>query len=405
MKVGRSYWSTAKSEEARKRLLAGIAVCAVALFTCAAVETEAAESETQSPLRFCADPANMPFSSGAAQNPGIYVEIGSLIASALGRDVTTIWSYTYYGKRNIRTTLLAGLCDATVGLPDDDDFMSRRVIRSKPLLQLGNVVASPEAKPVTSLADLRGLRVGVQFESGPQNYLATRDDVQAVTFLDPNAAMEALAAGKVDAAFIWGPVAGYLNKSQYGGKYVIVPVTGPGMQWQATVGFSAKNSPLRDAVNAVLPNMAGQIAALLDKYGFPTRAAIAIGPENAASGGRTPDQTNAIAPAEEQVVEQQSRVTASDAEHQTNAATGNVDQGREIYNGTCAHCHGTNAVQSERRIDLRLLRHRYGEDMDKVFQATVTQGRPSKGMPAWRDVFTDEQFSHVLSYLHTLQRE
>jgi polar amino acid transport system substrate-binding protein len=82
-----------------------------------------------------------------------------------------------------------------------------------------------------------------------------------------------------------------------------------------------------------------------------------------------------------------------------------VGTGKEIFNGTCAHCHGPDAIQSERKIDLRLLRHRYGDDMREKFWTTVHEGRPNKGMPAWNEVFTDDQFDNIYSFLLTVQSE
>jgi len=80
-----------------------------------------------------------------------------------------------------------------------------------------------------------------------------------------------------------------------------------------------------------------------------------------------------------------------------------IEAGREVFNSTCAHCHGTNAVQGERRIDLRRLRLRYGENARSTFWTAVHEGRPSKGMPAWKDVFTDEDFNNIYAYLTTVQ--
>jgi len=80
-----------------------------------------------------------------------------------------------------------------------------------------------------------------------------------------------------------------------------------------------------------------------------------------------------------------------------------IAAGREVFNGTCAHCHGPDAIQSERRINLRLLQHRYAEKMDEVFHYTVTHGRPDKGMPNWSGVFTEDDFANILAYLHTVQ--
>ena len=38
-----------------------------------------------------------------------------------------------------------------------------------------------------------------------------------------------------------------------------------------------------------------------------------------------------------------------------------------------------------------------------MFFTTVTERRPSKGMPAWKDVFKREDFVNILTYLKTVQ--
>ncbi len=82
-----------------------------------------------------------------------------------------------------------------------------------------------------------------------------------------------------------------------------------------------------------------------------------------------------------------------------------VADGQKIFNGTCSHCHGPNAVVSIKRLDLRQLRHRYGDDTETVFHETVTKGRPSKGMPDWSKVFTEDKFGEIYAYLNTIQSE
>jgi len=109
----------------------------------------AASQAAVQPLRLCADPANLPFSSNAPEAvdkgaPGLYVEIGHAVAEELGRPMETVWSLSYFGKRNIRTTLLAGQCDLMVGLPADSDFMGPRVIFTRPILKLGYALVVPK---------------------------------------------------------------------------------------------------------------------------------------------------------------------------------------------------------------------------------------------------------------------
>ena len=88
---------------------------------------------------------------------------------------------------------------------------------------------------------------------------------------------------------------------------------------------------------------------------------------------------------------------------QGEAVKGDAAGGKEIFNGTCAHCHGPDAVVADRKINLRRLKDKYGDQMDEMFFTTVTSGRPSKGMPAWKDVFKQEDFVNILAYLKTVQ--
>ena len=56
------------------------------------------------------------------------------------------------------------------------------------------------------------------------------------------------------------------------------------------------------------------------------------------------------------------------------------------------------------KINLRLLHHRYGDKMDEVFIYTVTHGRPTKGMPNWSGILTDDDFVKIRAFLHSVQQ-
>ncbi len=122
------------------RLAAAAMVAAAAMpgGAWAAEGTEAAK-----PFRLCADPDNLPFSSSNASKPGIYVELGQEIARSLGREFEPVWSLSYFGKRTVRTTLLAGQCDAFIGLPAGEGFMGPQLIFSKPFMTVGYALAVP----------------------------------------------------------------------------------------------------------------------------------------------------------------------------------------------------------------------------------------------------------------------
>ncbi len=77
--------------------------------------------------------------------------------------------------------------------------------------------------------------------------------------------------------------------------------------------------------------------------------------------------------------------------------------GRMKFNSNCGGCHGEDAVQSDRKQDLRLLQHRYADKADEVFAATVKDGRPDKGMPSWDGALTPADLGEINAFLKTVQ--
>lgn len=345
------------------------------MLAAALVAGGAAAQAAVPPLRLCADPANLPFSnsSPAAGPPGLYVEIGQAVAEALGRPMETVWSLSIFGKRNLRSTLLAGQCDLAVGLPAVDEFMGPRLIFSRSILNLGYALMLPKGWHARGLEALQGRRVAVQFGTPPQSLLAERGGVTLVTVMSPEEAAQKLAAGEADAAFVWGPSAGWLNQGPLAGGYDVVAVEMRQMQWPAAIGFAGRQTALRDQVDAVLPQLQPRIDALARRYALATGAPAAT---------RSDAGPATLAQAEQRI---------------------DANEGRQIFDGTCAHCHGPNAVVADRKINLRLLRRKYGDEMDAVFLTTVTNGRPAKGMPTWKDVFKQQDFINILAFLKTVQ--
>ena len=412
-------------------------VSALAAAASASVPPSLAEEPAQDALRLCADPDNLPFSSDDPKHPGVDLEIGDAIAKALGRPVTHVWYRTYFGKRAVRVTMLAKQCDATIGLPDTDDFMGPKVIFSKPLFDLGYAIVAPKAQSIASVEELKGKRVAVQFETEPQNIVGPRDDIEAVTVLSPEAGMKALADGRADAAFLWAPTAGYLNKTSYDGRFAVIPVDGPHLTYPAAIAYAKGSGPLRDSIDAVLPEVSKAFPTLLGKYGMGPaapaasvaaekpavveKAAVVVGQAEAparaqqAPAAPAPSQPPAASPAPTQTatVETGGRdpgKPAGDGSGEFDVAPASpqvtpemIAAGKEVFNGTCAHCHGPDAVQGVKKIDLRRLTIRYGDGAHNMYWKTVHEGRPAKGMPTWKGVFTDEQFTQIFSFLAQVQ--
>lgn len=79
-------------------------------------------------------------------------------------------------------------------------------------------------------------------------------------------------------------------------------------------------------------------------------------------------------------------------------------EGNSLFNQYCSHCHGPNAEQGERPRDLRRLKIRYGDDRAHMFQATVANGRPDKGMPSWAGVLDENILQKIWAFLETVQQ-
>ena len=188
----------------------------------------------------------------------------------------------------------------------------------------------------------------------------------------------------------------------------------------------------------MLPEVSKQFPALLAKYGIgpdapattgaadkpaaiEKAAAVVVGQAAASTPAPAPSQTapaqatpaSAPAPAETATAEVGSRdpgKPAGDGKGEFDVAPlappatpDLVAAGKEVFNGICAHCHGPDAVMGQKRVDLRRLTLRYGDGAHNMFWKTVHEGRPAKGMPTWKGVFTDEQFEQIYAFLSSIQ--
>lgn len=348
------------------RPLAVLAAIALAVLTHADSEPASREAGV---LRVCADPDNLPFSSAAAGERGLYVDVAELVAAKLGARTEYAWWHTAYGKRAVRNTLLADRCDAFFGLPHDPDFMGRSLILTRPFVDVGWAIVAPGQLAFSSVEELKARRLAVVFRSTPQLLLATRGGFQTVTFRSDEEALDALARGEVDAAFVWGPTAGYHNLKQLGGAHRVVPVAGEGLQWRATVAVRKGDTALRDRIDGALGALSAEIRQLADRYGFPQTPPIGL-----AAAAPAPDRVEAIA------------------------------AGRSLFNQHCSHCHSPNAMSPEPSRDLRRLRIRYGAGTADVFFTTVTRGRPDKGMPPWSNL-DPASLQKMWTFLDSVQTE
>src|SRR5205823_14220075 len=146
----------------------------------------------------------------------------------------------------------------------------KTIVLTRPFLEVGYALVAPPAFILRGLDDLDGKTVGVLFASTPQTLLSVRDRVRLTTFKSTEAALDALAAGQIEVAFLWGPEAGY-RAAQRGllGGFGLTSVAGLNLRWRATIGVRAADVSLRDQLDRVLADVAPAIARLAAKYHFP----------------------------------------------------------------------------------------------------------------------------------------
>ncbi|HEX6898398.1 MAG TPA: substrate-binding domain-containing protein [Thermoanaerobaculia bacterium] len=244
------------------------------------------EAEPSRVLRVCADPNNLPFSNQRLE--GFENQLAEIVARDMGAAVR----YTWWPQRRgfVRNTLRAGACDVVLGVPSSFELAlpTRPYYRSTYVF----VYRRDRGIEVHSFDDpvLRKLRIGVQmigddgYNSPPAHALANRgivDNVVGYTVYGdysrpdpPSRIVAAVAAGEIDVAVVWGPLAGYFAPRQKA-PLAIVPVS-PQIDmpflpfvWDISMGVRRSDVRLQEELDGILERRRPEIDALLDRYGVP----------------------------------------------------------------------------------------------------------------------------------------
>ena len=264
----------------------GIVALAVLAAIGVPIAGAATSPESSGALRVCADPNNLPFSN--ARGEGFENRIAELLARELGVAVR----YTWWAQRRgfVRNTLGAGACDVVIGVPAGWG----PVLATRPYYRSTYVFAwrRADGPAVRSLDDprLRAVRIGVQLvgadgaNTPPAHALARRgivDNVRGFTVYGDYAEaapagriLDALAAGAIDVAVAWGPLAGWLA-ARSPVAIDVAPVTpaldGPALPFSFAIaaGVRRGDTALRDRLDTALTARRVEIDAILDAYRVP----------------------------------------------------------------------------------------------------------------------------------------
>jgi len=236
-------------------------------------------------LRVCADPNNLPFSNQRGE--GFENEIVDIVARELNATVSYVWWAQRRGF--IRNTLKAGLCALVPGTPANLEMLRT----TAPYYRSSYVFVTREDGPGVSSFDdprLRELDIGVQLigddgaNSPPVAALARRGIAGRLhgypvygdyaTPNPPSKIIDAVAAGDIDIAIAWGPLAGYFADREPV-RLTVTPVSpridGPllPMIYDISMGVRRDDETFRGEVDAALVKHRSEIDAVLAKYHVP----------------------------------------------------------------------------------------------------------------------------------------
>jgi len=242
-------------------------------------------------FRVCQDPNNMPFSN--TKGEGLENRMAELFGKALGLPVT----YYSFPQRLafIRNTLRYKLpgedypCDIVMGVPAGYDQVSV----TKPLYRSTYALVFPKGRSldgVKSSADflaldpalLRKLRIGIYDRSPASEWLSRHGLVdQGVPYQIMNAdpaqypgeIIEGdLAAGKIDVAIVWGPIAGYFAQRVKTPALAVVPMRSePGVKFdfQMALGVRYGEREWKQQVEQLIESQRDGIQSILREFGVP----------------------------------------------------------------------------------------------------------------------------------------
>jgi quinoprotein dehydrogenase-associated probable ABC transporter substrate-binding protein len=274
---------------ARDRWAARLALCAV----CVAIALAAGRSFAQplerpqsslelidpKVLRVCADPHNMPFST--EQGEGFENKLAELFANKLGKGLAYAWYPQATGF--IRNTLASHRCDVVMGAPQGDDLVQV----TNPYYRTAYALVFKRGQGldgVDTLEDprLKGKRIGIVAGTPPANNMTVAGLMAKAkpyplvvdTRVDSSAAamMRDLEAGEIDAAVLWGPMAGYYAR-QASSAMTVVPLvketTGPRLVYRIAMGVRFADQDWKRLLNRLIVENQPAINKVLLSFGVP----------------------------------------------------------------------------------------------------------------------------------------
>lgn len=235
---------------------------------------------TPDALRVCADPGSMP--SSERQGDGFENRIAAIVADELKVKLRYYW--LTQGPGFVRNTLGTGLCDVIIG----SAFGSELVQHTNPYYRSAYVLVARRGSldGLTGLDDarLKGKAIGVIVGTPPVDRMGALGLVPTMKPYPPyqfdparqhqtvSAEIVAdVASGKLDAAVLWGPAAGWLAR-QAGGLDVVPLLREPDrppLAYRIAMGVRHGENEWKRVLNTALRKRRAEIEAVLRDYAVP----------------------------------------------------------------------------------------------------------------------------------------
>ena len=249
-------------------------------------------AEQRDAFRVCADPNNLPFSNQGRE--GFENRLAELLAEDLGLPV----AYTWFPQRMgfIRNTLRAKdpdrdgyRCDVVMGVPDGYELAitTQPYYRSTYALVYVKGQGLDDIQTGTDLINLdparkQKLRVGVFERTPAAQWLAKHgdfDETKAYVTMSGDPAVypgelveKELVGDKIDAAILWGPIAGYFAKQAKDVEMRVIPLRSePGIRFDFAISAAVRfgDGDWKKEIQGALDRKADAIKALLKEYSVP----------------------------------------------------------------------------------------------------------------------------------------
>lgn len=264
---------------------------AAALLAAAVAAGGALADETRSAFRPCIDPSNLPFANDKGE--GFENRIADLFARKLGLPVQ---SYSFPQRMNfIRNTLRYRLpgedykCDVVMSVPAtyDQAWPTRPYYRSTYALVYRKGKGLDQVKSGSDLfalpADVRNkLRIGIYDKSPAVTWLVKHgmeSQLKPYQMMSPDPDEypgqiidRELAQGRIDAAVVWGPIAGYFARRVHDVELVVIPLRSePGVKfdYEIAMGVRRGEAEWRATVDQLIAENQSAITAILHEYDVP----------------------------------------------------------------------------------------------------------------------------------------